>query len=161
MVVFEVKRRLLREAEIVKAVNVDLPLKKDGWSFNWRIAFKKANSEIYVLRLKQDKDKIVQGIIQLVFLNGMISMELIEVHPNNRGKNKKFHFVAGCLIAFGCRESFKLDNDYEGYLTFESKTVLIDIYGEKYGATQTFRSKMYISPEQGIKLISKYLDHKK
>jgi hypothetical protein len=161
MVVFEVKSGSLKEAEIVKAANIDLPLKKDGWSFNWRVAFKKANSEIYVLRLKQDKDKIVQGIVQLVFLNGMISMELIEIHPNNRGKNKKFDFVAGCLIAFGCRESFKLDNDYEGYLTFESKTVLIDVYREKYGATQTFKNKMYISPQQGMKLISKYLDHKK
>ena len=161
MVVLEVKSGLLKKAEIVRAGNSDLPLNKDGWSFNWRIAFKKANSEIYILRLKQDKDKIVQGIIQLVFLNGMISMELIEIHPNNRGKYKQFDFVAGCLIAYGCRESFKLDNDYEGYLTFESKTVLIDIYREKYGATQTFNNKMYISPKQGIKLISKYLKHKK
>jgi len=46
-------------------------------------------------------------------------------------------------------------------LTFESKTVLIDVYREKYGATQTFKNKMYISPQQGMKLISKYLDHKK
>lgn len=161
MFVFEVKSGLLKEAEIVKASNKDLPLKKDGWNFNWRIAFKKANSEVYILRLKKGEDKTVQGVVQLTLLNGMMSMDLIEVHPNNRGKDKRLDFVAGCLIAFGCRESFKLDNEYEGYLTFESKTVLIDIYKEKYGATQTFRNKMYISPEQGINLITKYLNHKR
>ena len=161
MFVLEGHSGFLQEAEIVKAVNSDLPLKKDGWSFNWKTAFKKTNSEIYILRIKKDKYKTVQGVIQLVFHNGMISIELIEVHPNNRGKNKKYDLVAGCLIAFGCRESFILDNDYQGYLTFESKTVLIDVYLEKYGAIQTFKNKMYISPEQGIKLISKYLDRKK
>lgn len=161
MFVLDIKSGLLKEAEIVKAVNSELPLKKDGWSFNWRIAFKKEKSEIYILRLKKDKSKIVQGAIQLTLLNGMMSMELIEIHPNNRGKDKILDFIAGCLIAFGCRESFKLDNEYEGYLTFESKTILIDIYKEKYGATQTFGNKMYIAPEQGMNLISKYLNHKK
>jgi len=161
MFILDVKTGVLRSAEIVKASNRDLPLKNGGWNFDWKTAFKKPNSEIYLLRLLNDEHKTVQGVLKLVFNGGMIGMELIELHPDNLGKSKKHDLVAGCLIAFGCRESFKLDNDYQGYLTFEAKSVLIDVYKEKYGATQTFKNKMYISPEQGIKLISKYLDNKK
>ena len=161
MFILEVKTGVLQEAEIVKATNSNLPLKKDGWNFNWRTVFKQPNSEVFILQLRNDEHKTVQGALQLVSHSGMISMDLIEVHPNNLGKSKSFDLVAGCLIAFGCRESFKLENEYQGYLTFESKTLLIEVYKEKYGATQTFKNKMYISPEQGIKLISKYLENKK
>ena len=65
--------------------------------------------------------------------------------------------VAGCLIAFGCREALKLKNAYKGYLTFVSKTSLIEWYSTKYYATQTLGTRMYIDPISGEKLISKYL----
>lgn len=147
----------LYKAEIIKAKPKDLPLKKDGWNFNWKGATKKTNSTIYVLKILDNKYPEVQGAVQLINMDGMLIMDLIEVHPLNIGRNNGFMHVGGCLIAFACREALKLKSDYYGYLTFESKTQLIDLYVEKYGAVQTIGSRMYIPPENGKKLIEKYL----
>jgi hypothetical protein len=63
--------------------------------------------------------------------------------------------VAGCLIAFGCRESFKIESDYKGFLTFVSKTNLIKWYAEKYGAELALGNRMFIDWENGERLIEK------
>jgi hypothetical protein len=38
------------EVEIIKVEKNDLPLKKDGWLFNWREEVNKTDSTIYVVR---------------------------------------------------------------------------------------------------------------
>ena len=68
--------------------------------------------------------------------------------------------MAGCLIAFACRQSFKLESNYKGFLTFESKTKLIDWYIEKYNAKIAIGQKIYIEPKDGQKLINEYLNRK-
>lgn len=147
------------EAKIRVAEVKDLPLKKDGWSFNWKTASKIPNSIIYVLTITDEKHTI-QGALQLINEDEMMAMELLEVHPQNLGTaNKKYDRVAGCLIAFSCSESFRNEGSYHGFLTFKSKTALIDIYKSKYGASQTIGSRMYIDPEQGIRLIKQYLEN--
>lgn len=73
---------------------------------------------------------------------------------------KGFDNVAGCLIAFACRESFKLESDYKGFLIFTSKSNLIELYQNKYDAVLTLGRKMYIDDRSGLKLIKKYLDLK-
>ena len=89
-------------------------------------------------------------------------MEALEVAPHNVGqKNKRYDHVAGCLIAFACRESFKIPGDYKGFLTFVSKTDLIRWYIEKYGAELALGQRMFIDWEQGEKLIEMYLNRKK
>ena len=70
----------------------------------------------------------------------------------------KYNNVAGCLIAFGCRESLKLNSAYKGYLTFVSKSSLVELYKTKYYATQTLGTRMYIDPASGEKLINTYLE---
>lgn len=135
-----------------------LPLKKDGWKFDWNKLNKEKNSKTYVLRLK-DSTKSVEGIIHLKIENQMLIMDIIEVAPHNMGSaNKRYDFVAGCLIAFGCRQSFEMDGIYKGYLTFMSKTNLIRLYRDKYGATQALGQRMFIDDINGLKLIKKYLD---
>ena len=60
-------------------------------------------------------------------------MDLVEIAPHNIGqRDKRYRPVAGCLIAFGCRESFKLESSYKGFLSFESKTRLIAWYKKRY-----------------------------
>lgn len=92
----------------------------------------------------------------------MLIMELLEIAPHNIGsKSKKYDYVAGCLIAFACRKSFQIVGDYKGFLTFVSKTELIEWYIAKYGATLTLGQRMYIDSDVGLVLIDKYLNRKK
>ena len=110
------------------------PQIKKSWNFNWRSTIKKKNTSTYVLRLKSNPSSI-QGVLHLKIQEGMLIMDLVEIAPHNLGqKNKRYKYVAGCLIAFACRESFKLETTYKGFLTFESKTQLIDWYKEHYYA---------------------------
>ncbi len=89
----------------------------------------------------------------------MLIMDVIEIAPHNFGSsNKRFDYVAGCLIAFACRESFKIEGNYKGFLAFTSKTNLIEWYEKKYGALQALGRRMYINDTIGLKLIGKYLE---
>ena len=147
--------------EIVEASAKDMPFKKDGWNFNWKTIFKKKNTKTYVLRLKSSPTS-VQGVLHLRSEGGMLIMDLVELAPHNIGrKNKRYDYVAGCLIAFACRETFKLESNYKGFLTFESKTKLIDWYMEKYNAKLAMGQKMFIEPTDGLQLIEQYLNRKK
>ena len=44
-----------------------------------------------------------------------------------------------------------------GFLVFDSKTKLISLYENKYGATRIGGQRMYIDPKAGRKLIKQYL----
>jgi len=155
--IYDLASNDLIEVEII-LVTGKLPLKKDGWKFDWNKLIKEKNTETYVLRLK-DSTKQIEGILQLKIENEMLIMDVIEIAPHNLGSsNKRFDYVAGCLIAFGCRQSFRLKGPYKGFLTFTSKTNLIELYKSKYGATQALGQRMFIDDINGLKLIEKYLN---
>ena len=159
--ILDVVNNQLVEAEIVPANGNKIPLKKDGWNFNWKNLIKEKNSEVFVLKLK-GVDKSIEGVLQLKIMNEMLVMEVLEIAPHNVGReNKKYDYVAGCLIAFACRESFKLESEYQGFLTFVSKTNLIEWYKKKYKAEQGLGQRMFISAENGLKLINAYLNRTK
>jgi len=148
----------LVKAEIIPLSNkVDVPLKKNGWNFNWRLLTKQNNAQTYVLKLI-NKPKTVEGALQLRVENGMMIMDVLEIAPHNIGKNKRYDYVAGVLIAYACRESFKLESNYKGFLTFVAKTKLIEWYKKKYGAELALGQRMFIDWENGQKLIKKYLN---
>jgi len=157
VLLFDNQKDRLVEAEIVKAAKSDLPLKKDGWRFNWKIAFGAKDSKTFILKLKGNSDA-TQGVLQLSEFEGVLIMNLVEIAPHNQGKNKHFEYVAGCLIAFGCNESFKLNTHYKGFLSFETKTKLRDWYRKKYYANDAMGNKMFIWPEDGVKLIKEFLE---
>lgn len=91
-------------------------------------------------------------------------MAYVEVAPHNRGNLKKNDRVAGCLIAFACRLSFKNGND--GYLAFdviednvEHSQKLMQVYSQKYGAVRLGETTtMIILPEGSEMLIEEYLE---
>ncbi len=149
----------LVEAEIVFTEKNDVPLKKDGWNFNWRQLTKNDNSQSYVLKLIH-YEKSVEGALLLKIEEEMLIMDVLEVAPHNIGNEKRYDYVAGCLIAYACRESFKIEGNYKGFLTFVSKTNLINWYSEKYGAELALGQRMFIDWENGEKLIEKYLNKK-
>lgn len=154
--IFDLGKNKPVEAEIIQVLE-KLPLKLEGWKFDWNTLIKEKNTKTYILRLKNNPLNI-EGIVQLKIELDMLIMDLIEIAPHNYSSlNKKFDDVAGCLIAFSCRESFKNKGDYKGFLTFTSKTNLIEWYKKKYGAVQALGQKMYIDSNIGLKLIEKYL----
>ena len=103
--------------------------------------------------------KTIEGVLMFsVMYEEMVYMNNIEIAPHNLGAKGKYDNVAGCLIAYGCLKSFELGkNTYRGYLTFESKSKLIPLYQNKYGATLAAGQRMFIEPEVGLELIEKYL----
>lgn len=149
----------LVSSEIVPVDTKTIPLKKDGWNFNWRQLSKEG--KVYVLRTLDSHEQI-EGVLCLRIAYEMLVMEALELAPHNIGqKDKRYDYVAGCLIAFACRESFKIKGDYKGFLTFVSKTNLIKWYSEKYGAELALGQRMFIDWGSGEKLIDKYLNRKK
>lgn len=147
------------EANIEIAKSQDMPVKKDGWLFTWRTLYKTEGAEFYKLALKNNSSEI-QGVLMLsVMYEEMLYMNNIEVAPHNIGSKGKYDYVAGALIAYGCLKSFELGkNNYKGFLTFESKTELIPLYQNKYGAILAMGQRMFIEPEIGLELIEKYLN---
>ena len=149
----------LVKSEIVITGAKTLPQKEDGWKFNWRRLSK--DGTIYILRTINSPENI-EGALCLKVEYDMLIMDALELAPHNIGRaNKRYDYVAGCLIAFACRESFKISGDYKGFLTFVSKTKLIKWYSEKYGAEVALGQRMFIDWENGEKLIEKYLHRTK
>lgn len=147
----------LVEAEIILASLKDIPSEKGGWKFNWKTVFQDKETQTYVIRLK-NASFTIQGILGLKKVNEMLIMDLVEIAPHNIGsERKRYKHVAGCLIAFACRESFKLLNNYNGFLIFESKTNLISWYETNYNAKLISGQRMCIEPNAGKALIEKYL----
>ncbi len=159
--ILDILNNQLVEAEIIPLINKeDVPLKKDGWNFNWRQLIKQENSRPYVLKLIESP-RTVEGALLLRIEANMLIMDVLEIAPHNIGKNKRYGFIAGSLIAFACRESFKIEGDYKGFLTFVAKTKLIEWYKRKYGAELALGQRMFIDFENGEKLIDKYLNRKR
>ena len=145
-------------AKIEKAELSCMPARKNGWQFTWKFLFKTEGSTIYKLTLEESPGTI-EGLLMLSLMNEeMLYMNNIEVAPHNLGKQAEFDYVAGCLIAFACWKSFESGQaPYTGYLTFESKSALIPLYRENYGAILAKGNRMFIPPENGLKLIDQYL----
>jgi hypothetical protein len=147
----------LIESEIVPIDNKLAPLKKDGWNFNWRQLSREERGQIFILRTLNTPNQI-EGALLLKTEFDMLVMDALEIAPHNIGrKNKRYDYVAGCLIAYACRESYKLKGVYKGFVTFVSKTNLIKWYASKCGAELALGQRMFIDWEAGEKLIEKYL----
>jgi hypothetical protein len=146
-------------AEIKAAGFGDMPLKKDGWQFNWRQLHKEqADGLFFKLSLTTTPEK-VEGIIKLSLTDfGMLCLDCIEVSPNNFGSKGRYDWVAGCLLAFSYQLSqYNGKGAYKGFLSFDSKTVLIELYIRKYGAKYAGGQKLFFDAAAGEKLISIYL----
>lgn len=146
------------EALISKASKKDMPLKKDGWQFTWKKLAKTEGSDFFKLTRKDAPDEI-EGVLMLTLLyDEMPFMNNIEVAPHNYGSEGKYENVAGSLIAFACYKSFEIGkNSYVGFLSFESKTKLFDLYQNKYGAKYAMGNKMFFDPDTGKTLMKQYL----
>ena len=127
--------------------------KNNGWRFSWATEIKIPERDIYKLTITNNPS-IIQGIVSLEVKTDHVYMHLIESAPFNIGRNKTYYGVPGNLVAFACKLSFQRGN--EGYVSFVSKTKLIDHYIESLGAFHFGAHLMVITTQAALKLINKY-----
>ncbi len=128
-------------------------IRKSDWLFDWKTEARDADKQVYKLIIAGNPT-IVQGLISLQDRGDHIFMHLIESSRFNRGAKKVYLGVPGNLIAFACKLSF--DSGYGGYVSFESKTRLIEHYQKTLGAQLLFGNFMAINTAAAAKLITRY-----
>jgi hypothetical protein len=126
---------------------------KTGWQFNWKNEAKHTEREIFKLTIVNNP-KIIQGIVSLEVKKDHVFMHLIESAPFNIGKNKTYLGVPGNLTAFACKLSFQRGG--EGYVSFISKTKLIEHYSDTLGAIHMGGQLMVINTPAALQLMNKY-----
>ena len=151
-------------ARIYQVRSVDnLPDKTGGWNFTWRSLYQKnrhhQHTMFFAISLRATPNEIEGMLMVELQLVEMVYMPNVEIAPHNIGKEGRYRNVAGCLLAYACSVSFTHGiGNYHGYLSFTSKTALIKLYKNRYGARLAVGHNMYFSPQAGKTLIKKYLD---
>lgn len=152
----------------VRKRKVNLPSLTDNWRFNFKKHSRNRNTETYVL-IADDENTIEGCLIFEMREKVEPYMAYIEVAPHNKGDQKKFDRVAGCLIAYASRLSFIHGKEcFMGWLTFDvmeetddAMLMLMSLYSKKYRAKRIADTTiMCIAPEDGEWLINKYLNVK-
>ena len=127
--------------------------KKVGWSFNWTEELRRNDRDVYKLTIVNNPT-VIQGLISFSIREDNVFMHLVESSPFNIGRNKIYEGVAGNLVAFACKISFQ--NNLQGYVSFFSKTKLIDHYIKSLGAYHFGGHLMVIMTGSAQILIDKY-----
>ena len=141
------------EISILTKVEAKGLTKKNGWLFNWTSELKFLSREVYKLTITNNPN-IIQGVVSLKVKTNYVYMHLIESAPFNIGKSKTYLGVPGNLVAFACKLSFQRGG--EGYVSFLSKTQLIEHYEKSLGAVHVGGRNMVITTETALKLTNKY-----
>jgi hypothetical protein len=129
--------------------------KKEGWLFDWKSEFKKPDRDVYKLTIVNNQT-VIQGLISLSVNIDHVYMHLIESAPFNKGKDKVYVGAPGNLVAFACKLSFQ--RGFQGYLSFLSKTNLINHYERTLGAAHVGGNLMIINTISALRLINKYFE---
>jgi hypothetical protein len=142
------------KTEVLPLTDKDLKLiRKSDWLFDWKTEAKNKDKLVYKLTIIENPN-VIQGLISLQDKGDHIFMHLIESNKFNRGTKKMYIGVPGNLVAYACKLSF--DKDYDGYLSFESKTRLIEHYKQTLGAELLFGNVMAIDTKAAAKLVNQY-----
>ncbi len=141
--------------DVSQFTNADLGqvTKKNGWAFNWKAELEDNTREVYKLTITNNPN-IIQGLLSFTIQPDHVYMDLLESAPFNRGKNKLYEGIAGNLVAYACKVSFQ--RGFDGYISFTSKTKLIDHYVKSLGAIHFGRQLMIINTIAANNLINKY-----
>ena len=126
---------------------------KTGWLFSRATELKFTDRQVFKLTIR-DNPNIIQGLASISDYNDHYYLHLVESAPFNLGKNKLYEGVPGNLFAFTCKTAW--DKGYQGFVSFTSKTKLIEHYETSLGATHVGGHKMVIFPHNALKLIRKY-----
>jgi hypothetical protein len=141
------------EVQLITQKDLKTVKTETGWQFNWNRESKLPNRKVFKLTIK-DNPNVLQGLVSISDQHDHFYIHLIESAPFNLGKKKIYEGVPGNLFAFACKTSW--DKGYEGFVSFTSKTKLVEHYVTSLGATQIGGNKMVIFPREALKLILKY-----
>lgn len=143
------------ETDITRLTKADLKTitKRNGWLFNWTKELKENDREVHKLSIVNNPT-VIQGLISFTVRDDNVFMHLVESAPFNIGQNKIYEGVPGNLVAFACKTSFR--NNLQGYVSFFSKTRLIDHYIKSLGAYHFGGHLMVIMTESAQLLVDKY-----
>ena len=145
------------EVSLLTKSDLESISKAKGWLFNWRHEFNQPGREVYKLTII-DNPYIVQGLISFTVRIDHVYMFLLESAPFNLGKDKLYEGVPGNLVAYACKVSFQRGG--EGFVSFESKTRLIDHYVRTLGAYHYGGHLMVIDTIAAKRLVDKYFKPK-
>ena len=142
------------DTEIVQMKTKDTKLiKKRDWLFDWKSEIIDNSKEVFKLSTVNNPS-VIQGLISIEEKLDHIFMHLVESAVFNRGKEKMYLGVPGNLVAFACKISD--ERGHEGFVAFDSKTVLINHYKETLGALQLRGQRMYLDDNAAQRLIYRY-----
>ncbi len=127
--------------------------KKNGWLFKWKDELNLPDREVYKLTIVNNPN-IIQGITSLTIKPDHVVIHLIESAPFNKGKDKLYEGVAGNLVAYACRLSFQ--RGANGFVSFHSKTNLVDHYIKTLNARHYGNHLMVIDTDAAQILVDKY-----
>jgi len=125
--------------------------KNEQFVFNWE------NEKKYLVhKIRLELEEEILGLISMEDIpkEYRIHIRLIESSISNKGKNKKFDYVAGCLIARSCEIAF--EKNYDGFVSLKPKSELVELYMRKYGFRQ-MGQLLYTELDNSEALIKKFL----
>lgn len=141
------------EVSLLTKSDLKLVTRAKGWKFNWHHEFRQPDREVYKLTILGNEG-VVQGLMSLTVKLDHVYMFLLESAPFNLGKHKLYEGVPGNLVAYACKLSFQRGS--EGFVSFESKTKLIDHYVRTLGAYHFGGHLLIIDTIAAKRLVDKY-----
>ena len=140
-------------ASLIISKTVAYNLIKAGWLVDWSMASGASSQKIGYFA-----DDKLQGLVEFERVPRSLYnfIYLIEVAPWNRGKEKQIKDVAGVLLAYVAKDS--MESGFDGFVTFISKTILVDHYIDRYGARILHDNQLVFDTTASQKLIDRYLE---
>lgn len=122
------------------------------FGFDWK---KEMVYDVYKVFLKDTG--LILGLMSLDVVEPELRIEirLLESAKENIGVDKMYDRVAGCLIAYACKLSFKYG--FGGFVSLVPKTELISYYQRAYQFFPMGRH-LAIDGDESFSLIVKYLE---
>lgn len=100
-------------------------------------------------------DDTVQGRISVKIDGGVADVDIVETAPHNYSHRGIYTGVGAHLFAIACQVSF--DAGYDGFVTFTSKSSLVEYYKKTLNAGVFYDRRMYIDEEAAQILLDKYM----
>lgn len=141
-----------KEVEVVPVEEKDYQsITRVNYHFDWK---SEKGNEVYKLKFPDDDEILGLMSVRVFMSEKRIEIVLLATSVKNTGKRKEYDGIAGNLIAFACRESVKLFDEY-ACVSLYPKTELKDYYIKNYGFENAGR-QIFLEHRALFELLNKY-----